>query len=168
MIEEARQQSEGSVAKQRELLIEALCELSTDEILEFNRILWSMMARAYRADVWNAAWLVACGCGDDAFDDFRNWLIAQGQVIYEKVLEDPENLADIVDKKERFNIFEGYMSRTAEMAYERKTQQRIPASGYSEKLVLVGDTLFSEEELPAKFPRIIDKIGGCDDEELFE
>jgi hypothetical protein len=168
MIEVARQQSLNKPEKRQwELLVDALSELTADDIQEFDRIFWSMMARAYRTDVWDAAWLVACGCGDDAFDDFRRWLIAQGQTIYEKVLEDPENLADIVDKQQRFNIFEGWMSSAAKIAYERKMQQPIP-DGHREPPVLVGSSLASEAELPAKYPRIIDKIGGCEDEELFQ
>ncbi len=168
MIEGAHKQSVANPEKQQwELLVDALCELSLDDIQEFDRIFWSMMAQAHRTDVWDAAWLVACGCGDDAFEDFLNWLIAQGRIIYEQVLEDPQNLAEFVDKEQRFDIFEGWMSSVGSIAYERKTQQPIPKSGYSEKPVLVGGSLTSELELPNKYPRIIDKIGGCDDEDLF-
>ncbi len=167
VIEDAHQASNGNLDKQVKLMIETLTNLSADEIQEFDRIVWSLMTRAYRTDIWEAAWLVACGCGDDAFHDFRNWLISQGQTIYEKVLENPENLADFVDKNQRFNIFEGWMSSVASLAYEQKIKQHIPKTGYRETPILIGGTVDLEGKLPSKFPRIIDKIGGCDDETIF-
>lgn len=164
MIEEARQQSRREIETQLELLKGALADLSKESIQEFDRILWMMMARAYRADLWEAASLVACGCSDDGFHEFQGWLIAQGQAIYESVLENPENLSDFVDKKQRFNIFEGRMTSIAEEAYESKTGQLIPESGYREKVTLVGRPLTPENERGAKFPRIVAKFGSCDDE----
>ena len=171
MIENARQKSISNPEQQQwEHLVDALCDLSLKDIQEFGRILWLKKAQAYRADIWEAAFLVACHCGDDSFTDFHNWLIAQGRFVYEKTLEDPENLADFVDKKNRFDIFEDWMHSTPELAYARKTQQPIsdvPRQGYPYKPVLTAP-LTPEEDLPAKYPRIIAKIGDCDDEELFQ
>jgi hypothetical protein len=117
---------------------------------------------------------VSCGCGDDAFDDVRNWLIRQGQVNFEKVLIDPENLADIVPRKHRFDLGDVRVperditiANVAEVAYERKTGHPIPEHGYEERPVLIGDELLlPEEEIPAKFPRIMAKIGECTDEDF--
>lgn len=189
IIEKARQKCIHHPEKQQwEYLVDALCELPVDDIHEFARILWLKKVEAYRADVWEAASLVACGCGDDSFTDFHNWLIAQGQFVYEKTLENPDNLADFVEKKGRFDIFECWIHRTPEMAYARKTQlphscytlrlfgpnaadgtqQPIPDPmyGYPYKPVLAVP-LAPEDELPVKYPRIFAKFGGCDDEELF-
>lgn len=167
MIEAARQQSKGNIEIQHELLIDALSRLIPADIQEFDRILWMMMARAYRADLWEAASLIACGCTDDGFHEFQGWLIAQGQAIYEKVLDNPDNLSEIVDKKQRFNIFDGGMTSIADETYEQKTGEFLPESGYREKVVLVGGSLIPENERPAKFPRIIAKLGKCHDDELF-
>ncbi|MCA9905240.1 MAG: DUF4240 domain-containing protein [Anaerolineae bacterium] len=165
MIEESRQKSGGNIDKQLEILVEDLSRLPTKSILGFERSLWAMMTRAYRADVWDSVRLVACGCSDDGFHDFQGWLIAQGQVIYEEILADPQALADRVDKIQRFNIFHGRMTSTAEEAYEQKTGELIPESEYEyrEQAVLVGGPLTPEPELPAKYPRIVAKLGKCDD-----
>jgi hypothetical protein len=175
IIEATRQPYTGNIKEQIELveklhqlLIDTLVNLSPKEIQEFDRILWLLMAQSYRSDLWEAAWLVQCGCGDDAFYDFRNWLISQGKYTYEKTLADPEHLADIVDKKNRLDAFFGWITDVGQLAYEQKTGQPIPETGYRENLVLVGEDVTSEEKLPAKYPRIIAKIGGCDDESIFE
>jgi hypothetical protein len=127
-----------------------------------------MYARAYRADLWEAVSLAACGCTDDGFREFKGWLIAQGKTIYETVLYDPDNLADIVDRNQRFNIFHGRMTSIAQEAYEQKTgQEEIPESGYSETPDL-GRPLIPHNERPSKYPRIMAKLGECNDEDFDE
>lgn len=167
MIEAARQGSEGNAEAFQEILTANVDSLSTEEILEFDQIMQLMLDRIYRADVWEAVWFIACGCGDDDFADFRNWLIAQGQNIYEMVLEDPENLADIVDKKDRFNFYFGFWVRDiAYEAYERKMKEPIPATQYGEGPSLGRKLLLEEDDMPKRFPRIAAKIGTCDEDEL--
>jgi len=48
----------------------------------------------YRWNVWAAAFLIAGGCSDDSFIDFRAGLIAQGRDWYQKVEASPDSLAD--------------------------------------------------------------------------
>jgi hypothetical protein len=167
MIDIARQQSEGNIDRQIEALTHTLSKRPIEDIQEFERILWTMMARAYRADLWQAAWLIACGCSDDGFHEFRGWLIAQGQVIFERVLEDPQHLADIVDEPERLTIFAGHMTSVAEEVYEQLTGQWMQDGGYLETPVLVGEPLKPENELPTLYPRITEKFHACDDEEYW-
>jgi hypothetical protein len=167
VIEGARQASNGNLEKQVKLMIEALTHLSANEIQEFDRILWTMMARVYRADLWEAVLLVACICSDDNFHEFQGWLIAQGHTNFEKVLENPEYLADLVDKEHRFDIFDGRVTAIGEDAYELKTNQEIPESGYGEDVILVGGPLKTEEQIRQKFPYIIAKLGECDDNEVY-
>lgn len=162
MIEDARQQSQGSPQRQSELLLNSLLNLSEQEIQEFDYVFWAMKTRAYRADLWEVVSLIACYCGDDGFDEFRNWLIMQGQVAFEKALEDPENLADIVEINQRLNIFDLSLTLIIMDAYEQKTGQMIPGS-YPLEHILIGEPLAPDEERPAKFPRIAAKFGECDD-----
>lgn len=163
MIDQARQQSARSWQEQHENFVVALCELPPDEIQQFDRILWATMLHAYRADLWGAAFVAACGCGDDSFNDFREWLIQQGQATYEKVLEDPENLVDFVDEKDRLSIYDGWIADTAWEAYQRQTGQNMPGYGYAEKPVLIGKLPADEEDIIAAYPRIVAKLGDCSD-----
>ena len=167
VIQYAHQASKGNLDKQVKLMIETLTDLSADEIQEFDRILWTMMARVYRADLWEAVLLVACICSDDNFHEFQGWLIAQGRTNFEKVLENPEYLADLVDKEHRFDIFDGRVTAIGEDAYELKTNQEIPESGYPEAIILVGGPLKTEEQIRQKFPYVIAKLGECDEYEVY-
>jgi hypothetical protein len=56
-------------------LTEALATLSADEIIEWNHIFDELAQRAYRTDLWAAAYLINGGASDDGFYYFRCWLI---------------------------------------------------------------------------------------------
>ncbi len=168
MIEDAKQQSMGNIPQQKELLLNTLASLPIEDIQEVHQILSAVIRKAYRADLWEAVSIIACACGEEAFLDFRGWLVAQGQITFEKVLEDPENLADIITKQERLNIFDGDIPYIAADAYERKTNTSMPDGFYYEMVDLAGGSLRPERERLSKFPRIITKIGECDGTEWLD
>ncbi|MBC3840900.1 DUF4240 domain-containing protein [Streptacidiphilus sp. 4-A2] len=65
------------------------------EIVAAQQALWELMADSYRNPLWAAAYLINGGCSDDGFDYFRGWLITQGRDVFERVVEDPETLAEL-------------------------------------------------------------------------
>jgi hypothetical protein len=58
---------------------------------------WEVMADSYRVDLWGAAYLINGGCSDDGYEYFRGWLIAQGRATFERIVADPDALADLPD-----------------------------------------------------------------------
>lgn len=80
-----------------ESLRELLESLSAREVAAFHRHFFAMLRKAYRHDLWGAAYLLLGGCSDDAFRDFRADLIGKGRVVFESVLRDPDSLADHSD-----------------------------------------------------------------------
>lgn len=76
-------------------LREALSDMSRAEVVSFQKALNAVMARAYTWDLIAAACFLGCGQSDDGFEDFRAWLIAQGQETFEMVLNDVNTLADL-------------------------------------------------------------------------
>jgi hypothetical protein len=66
-----------------------------DEILAAQQVFWDLMAASYRAPLWAAAYTINGGCSDDGFDYFRGWLIAQGREVFERVVADPDTLAEL-------------------------------------------------------------------------
>jgi len=66
-----------------------------DEILAAHQDLWGLMADSYRSPLWAAAYVINGGCSDDGFEYFRGWLIAQGREVYERIVPDPDTLADL-------------------------------------------------------------------------
>src|SRR5688500_20240816 len=96
LIERTRVASHGDTDQQAELIIAELVKYPAEAIIEFDWIIGQYMAQAYRQDLWDAAYIINCGCSDDSFKEFRAWLIAQGKAIYDTAIEDPETLVEIV------------------------------------------------------------------------
>lgn len=88
-------QSAGSVETRPQELRRLLEELSPSEILDFYELYRDQIQRAYTWRLWGAAYVIMGGCSDDGFDYFRDWLISEGQDIYERALTDPETLAEL-------------------------------------------------------------------------
>lgn len=65
------------------------------EVIAADQVLRSLLADSYRAPLWAAAYLINGGCSDDGFEYFRGWLILQGREVYERVVADPDALADL-------------------------------------------------------------------------
>lgn len=99
---------------------EELARLAPEEIATFQAHFDSQFARAYRWNLWGAAYIIEGGCSDDGFMDFRYALISKGREIFEAALRDPDTLAeaDIVSNEEF-----GYV---AEEAYEAATGNELP------------------------------------------
>ncbi len=76
----------------------ALRKLGPEGIEEFELRFIDLRNRAYRWDIWGAAYWEGGGCGNDGFTDFRASLVSLGRGMYESVLKDPDNLADMLDR----------------------------------------------------------------------
>jgi hypothetical protein len=88
----------GSTSKVTDMpdrLKEFLKQKPLRDILDFEEHYLALFVQANDARLSEAAALAMDGCGDDTFMDFRYWLIAQGRSVYEKVLENPDILADL-------------------------------------------------------------------------
>ncbi|MFF7994626.1 DUF4240 domain-containing protein [Kitasatospora xanthocidica] len=97
LIEDARRRvpdpAEGdAVAAEAATLLSAQ---PRNEIIAADHVLRELLAHSYRNPLWAAAYIINGGCSDDAFDYFRGWLIMQGQRVFERVLTDPDSLADL-------------------------------------------------------------------------
>ena len=126
-----------------------------DEVAEFRHKYDEMLARAYRWDLWGAAFVINGGCSDDGFRYFRDWLISEGEAVFEAALADPESLVD-VQQDEDFELESfGYV---AGEVYEQMTDLPLPASRTAEPAEPVGRA-WEEDDLPALFPRLAKKFG---------
>lgn len=86
---------DGNMQRQAERLVKLLSALPDREVMEFQRIFAEQFHRAYRWDLWGAAYVIEGGCSDDGFTDFRYWLISMGRDIFEAALADPDSLASV-------------------------------------------------------------------------
>jgi hypothetical protein len=97
LIEAARNQA-SNPADGEDVARRAALQLAThpvEEITAAQQVLWNLMADSYTNPLWAAAYVINGGCSDDGFDYFRGWLIAQGRKAFERVVADPDALADL-------------------------------------------------------------------------
>lgn len=83
---------------QAEGITEILAQKGLEEVLDFEFLFQKLMNTSYTSRLWGAAFVLMGGCSDDAFDYFRGWLIGQGEEIFNKVMEEPEFLAEYINE----------------------------------------------------------------------
>ncbi|UJR85016.1 DUF4240 domain-containing protein [Sandaracinus amylolyticus] len=96
--------------------------LTPDDIEAFALIFEALHARAYRWDLWHAAYVIAGGCSDDGFADFRSGLIGLGREVFEDALRDPLTLARLPRDTE---LSQEGMRYAARRAYEGLTGRHL-------------------------------------------
>jgi hypothetical protein len=102
LIEAARAEA-GEHADDRDSPDDPLVDLVTDRlagldgpaIVAFDVQLTRRLDAAYRRPLWNAAYLIEGGCGDDGFMDFRAGLALLGRDVFARAVDDPDSLADV-------------------------------------------------------------------------
>lgn len=78
-----------------EALRTALERLTDADLVALTQRLRAAVEGAASWDLWAAGWLIFGGMSDDAFRDFRMWLVTRGREVYERVLADPDSLAEL-------------------------------------------------------------------------
>ncbi|MET9386184.1 DUF4240 domain-containing protein [Streptomyces sp. NPDC002928] len=97
LIEAARNQA-SNPNDGEDVACRATSQLAThpaEEIVAAQQVLWELMADSYTNPLWAAAYVINGGCSDDGFDYFRGWLIAQGREAFERIVADPDALAEL-------------------------------------------------------------------------
>ena len=144
----------------------ALASLSPEEIEGFEACFDQQMRRSYRWDLWGAAYVAMGGASDDGFEYFRLWLIARGRADFEKVLADPDALAEIAPADPEQLEFEDF-AHIAPDAWAAKTGKPWDAMPHlSAFFVPLGygpakGTKFSEEPaaLARSYPKLWRRFG---------
>ena len=160
LIDKTREASNGNISRQAELLAETLAQLPVEQILAFETIMYDLMDNAYDAALWDAAYIIGCGCGDSGFSDFRAWLITQGQNVYHNALANPESLVNLIELNE--DAQEGDLLYVVMNAYEQKTGHEIPVdpSRFRPHPTLRG-THWPDKNKEGRFPILSAKFGDC-------
>ncbi|CAO0826835.1 hypothetical protein SMICM17S_08698 [Streptomyces microflavus] len=76
-------------------LTDVLAALEPAEIIDFAVTAYEVTASAYRWPLWNAAYLIEGGCGDDGFMDFRDGLVLLGREAFTRAVAGPDSLAGL-------------------------------------------------------------------------
>lgn len=135
-----------------------LLALEPDQMLAFYRLFDERVAAAYKTDLWGAGYLINGGCSDDGFHYFRCWLVGQGQAVYERALQNPDSLADILSGE---SPCEESLDVAPARAWEEKTgrtteefYQELGETGGSQPEEEEDWDFDDEEEMRRRFPRL--------------
>lgn len=134
IVDGTREAAGGDPDAHAGLLVDRLTGLDPEAVCEFARHFESRFIRAYRWDVWGAAWVLLDGAGDDTFENFRCWLISRGRHVFEGTLHEPDALAELLE------VFDPDREGEAEEvgyaaydAYEQLTGDELPDLGLPEQ-----------------------------------
>jgi len=148
-----RDRRDGNQDRQMKTLEELLSRLPSEEVASFERHSQELFYAAYRWDLWHAAFILGEGCcPDDAFMDFRSWLISMGRSNYEAAIADVESLAEIATGPEAECVFFEDFSSVAGEVYEKQTgkELRLNLTHPDEP---AGNRV-PEAEFPTRFPKL--------------
>ncbi len=114
--------------------------------------------RAYRWDLWGAAYIIGGGCSDDSFMDFREWLISMGQRVYDAALSRPDALAEVVRAPGIESCFFEGFGYVAQEVLEAKgvSDQQLPLDAHPSD---PAGERWQEAELPVLFPALWHAFG---------
>lgn len=125
LVSRSREGMRGNAEKQLKSMTKLLGALEPVEIAGYELAFRRAWYEAYTWNLWGAAYLIGGGCSDDSFMDFRTGLIAAGENVYRKALENPDTLAELDDAEELF--FEEF-AYLAKRVYDAKTGQELDVS----------------------------------------
>ncbi|MEU4995174.1 DUF4240 domain-containing protein [Streptomyces sp. NPDC021622] len=166
IVDRTRVAAEGDPEDHADLLAERLLELEPDMVLDFARHFEARYNRAYRWDLWGAAWILLGGVSDDAFDYFRCWLIGQGREVFEGALHDPDSLADLLeDFDEEIDGDGEELGYAADEAYEQLTGVVTPDLGIAPAPPEPEGTPLDFENnsvMAQRYPKLWAAFGGID------
>ncbi len=151
---EAAKASAGANHDARPAALEAqLNPLDLESLSAFQSRYEGYLIRANRWDLWGAAYLMNDGCSDDGFKYFRDWLISEGQSIYERALKDPDSL-EAFPRREYFDLeLFGY---AASEVFARKGGGELERD-FQLELAAPEGKQWKESDLPAMLPKLAKK-----------
>ncbi|GAA3859609.1 DUF4240 domain-containing protein [Streptomyces sedi] len=147
-----------------ELLVERLVLLDPEAVHDFARHFEARFSRAHRWDLWGAAWVLLNGADEEAFENFRCWLISLGRTVFEGTLLAPDALAELLpsDFDARTEGEAEEIGYAAFDAYEQLTGDELPDVGLSEPGAEpegAAVDLADESALAAAYPRLWARFG---------
>jgi hypothetical protein len=156
LVEQSREAAGNDTEAQAAALERGLSELQPEDVLPFDRIFQRYSNAAYRWDLWAVAYIINGGCSDDCFDYFRWWLISRGQRAFDRALEEPETVGDLVESGDEIEA-ESFRYAPG-VVYERVTGQQIPPDELPLPAEPAGEE-WQEESVDKLYPRLAKQFG---------
>jgi len=158
--EMTRKAGEDFIDLHEKTLAEVLRGVTPGEVLAFDERFNHYHGLAYRWDLWAAAYWLHGGCSDDGFIDFRSCLISLGKELFFQVLNDPDSLAQIIDRPDApYMQAEGFQYVPSKV-YEEMTGQQMPSGEYKGPRAPTGERIDHDDDevMRRHFPKIVEKF----------
>lgn len=156
IMQTAKDNAKGDYEQQQEELANELRKLTADEIILFGNRFRYFKGQANTWELWGAIYIIHGGCGDDSFNDFREWVIGQGKDFYYKTVSDPETLVEVETTEIEDVDWEG-LGYVASAVFEELTGEEMPYP-YRAKLETTGKEWDEEsDDLKQMFPKLASK-----------
>ena len=157
IIQITKDNSNDDFNQQQEELAKELRKLTPDDIILFANRFRYFRGQANTWELWGAIYIIHGGCGDDSFNDFREWVIGQGKGFYYRTIKDPESLVefdtDAMDEIEWEGL--GYVPSTV---FKELTGQEMPYP-FKEQFETTGKEWREEsDDLKEMFPKLSAKF----------
>ena len=156
IIQSTKDKAKDDFENQQEELEKKLQKLTPDEIILFGNRFRFFRGQAYTWKLWGAIYIIHGGCGDDSFNDFREWVIGQGKEFYYKTIKDPETLVEVETELIEETEWEG-LGYVPSTVFEELTGQKMPYP-FKENIETIG-TEWKEkgDDLKNMFPKLYAK-----------
>lgn len=156
IIDVSRKRGNGNQNAQFDALEEQLRALPAEEVAGFHAHFHECLSRADCNEIYGAAavidgfWLT-----DDLFTYFLEWLIAQGETVFENALRNAESLADVVEKGQLCD-FEGFGYVAARVWQERTglSAEHVPGPAATGAKAPDNPAWKNDDDLKQRFPRL--------------
>lgn len=129
IVDSSKEKLEGKVTNEStaqihmENMTNKLSNFSEEEILNFAEIYIKLKGQVFRESLDDVLHIIHGMGTEDDFDWFLSWVVFQGKEIYNAVVENPDNLADYLDKDYADVIIEEY-DRTVDIGYQKYREKR--------------------------------------------
>lgn len=145
--------------RQQQCLATELLRLHPNEIIQFANRFRYFRGMANSWDLCGAIYIINGGCGDDAFNDFREWVIAQGKDFFSRTISNPSSLINVEAEKIVETDWEGFGYVPAEV-FKKLTGQEMPYP-FKEDLDIKGEEWDEDgDDLQKRFPQLYAKYSG--------
>jgi hypothetical protein len=153
IIHTVKLKSHGDYALFQEDLADELGRLAPQDIILFANRFRYFRGIANTWELWGAIYIIHGGCGDDSFNDFREWVIGQGKDFYYKTIKDPDSLVEVATEEIEDVEWEG-LGYVPDAVYKDKTGQELPGS-FREQIETTGrEWTEDSDDLKSMFPRL--------------
>lgn len=140
-----------------------LNQLTPGEVLDFELIQRRQAHKAYSWELWAIPYIAYDGCSDDAFANFRTWMVFLGQQSFQRCLKDrlflAKQLSAILPSMDPISTDD--FEFTATTVYEKKTGWSTLDVSTKEEMSMLGDPSgeqWDESEVCELFPKICKQL----------